>query len=659
MIRLIMLTSILLAFILAAVPAPAQAQGGVSRLGDDMDLGWHSYRDLTSERFAELFQELRGRGLMMVDTEAYPQGNATRYATVWTTNVDGRGWAAYRDMTSQGYGERWQEFLDRGWRPADIEIYSTRNGLRYAGIWVENRERVRWASRRDLTGQQYGDWFSEQRDAGMRLIDMEAYQTSEGLRYAAIWVHNTDNREWAQLRNMTRESYQQELEQRSAQGFRVVDFEAWNTANGTRYGAIWERRPGSRAMQVRTDRTAQQFGDLWTQYRDEGYRLHDFERYDTPNGPRYGGIWVENDNRFRHPRKGQIDTAVQNYRSTNALPGISVAVIHRGNFIYRRGFGMADIGNSRPAHSETVYNIASIAKPVGGVLATRIANRPVRRGGTPALDLSRTTRSYLTAMPEHHNHTVAQLLAHLGCVRHYPNAINNIPGIPGQITHYATQLAASQSIWDNALVANCTTGTDRNYSTHSFTFVGAVLEGATGQSLPQLLGSEITTPHNLDSLRVQYATENLPANANRAVPYRDDGTAGSYSNSSWKILGGGMESNVVDLARFGEAVRAARLVTADVRDNQLWSPVRANCGNSIAAACSGALGWALNTVDSRRVAEHGGEAMGARNHLQVYRDDELVIAVLTNRRTTATLTSRTTHNPAILTRQIANIVLAP
>jgi hypothetical protein len=141
----------------------------------------------------------------------------------------------------------------------------------------------------------------------MRLIDMEVYPTPGGLRYAAIWVENRDNREWAQLRDMTRESYQQNVDQRSAQGFRVVDFEAWRTAGGVRYAAIWEKRPGNRAFQVRTDRNAQQFADLWAQYRDEGYRLHDFERYDTPNGPRYAGIWVENDARFRHPRKAQID----------------------------------------------------------------------------------------------------------------------------------------------------------------------------------------------------------------------------------------------------------------------------------------------------------------------------------------------------------------
>jgi hypothetical protein len=139
---------VLVVLILAAAPAAAQ----VSRISDDLSLGWYSYTDLTAQRFGELFQQLRDQGLMMVDTEAYPAGNSTRYAMVWTANPDGRGWAAYRDMTADAYGERWRQFSDQGWRPIDIEAYPTASGLRYAGIWIENRERLRWASRRDMTG---------------------------------------------------------------------------------------------------------------------------------------------------------------------------------------------------------------------------------------------------------------------------------------------------------------------------------------------------------------------------------------------------------------------------------------------------------------------------------------------------------------------------
>ncbi|WP_413167730.1 hypothetical protein ACL6C3_13630 [Capilliphycus salinus ALCB114379] len=45
---------------------------------------------------------------------------------------------------------------------------------------------------------------------------------------------------------------------------------------------------------VRSDRTETQFANLWQEYRDEGYRLVDFEHYPTANGDRYAGVWAEN-----------------------------------------------------------------------------------------------------------------------------------------------------------------------------------------------------------------------------------------------------------------------------------------------------------------------------------------------------------------------------
>ncbi|MEB3282362.1 MAG: hypothetical protein VKK42_25935 [Lyngbya sp.] len=36
--------------------------------------------------------------------------------------------------------------------------------------------------------------------------------------------------------------------------------------------------------------TETQFANLWRQYRDEGYRLVDFEHYPTANGDRYAGV---------------------------------------------------------------------------------------------------------------------------------------------------------------------------------------------------------------------------------------------------------------------------------------------------------------------------------------------------------------------------------
>lgn len=602
-------------------------------INTDKNISWASRRDLTSQQFSQWFDTYRKRGLMMIDVDAYPHGSGVRYSMIWRANPDGRGWAEYRDMTSDQYNKRWREFRSKRYRPIDVETYVDRGRRKWAGIWMENKEGLAWSSHRNLDGDAYGKMFQEKSKAGFRLVDVEVYRTGNSLRYASIWVRNKDGRAWAQLRNMTRTRYQREVNERGAKGFNVVDFEAYDTPSGMRYAAIWERKPGF-AWQTRTNRTAQQFWNMWRQYRDEGYRLIDFERYNTPSGRRYAGIWAENNTRlFRYARKGVLDQRVEGYRAANNLPGISVAIIRNGTMIYRRGFGDADVGRNKDAHGETVYSLASVSKVIGGTLAAKLENEGrLRSGRRFRLNLENTTRTYLN-MPNHHTHTVAQLYSHLSCVAHYPS--RTTPGIANQTTHYRTATAASQAIWATGLVTDtnpsnanpnqpCTIGTTYSYSTPAFTFGAAVLEQATGQTVVELLDNEIFRPHGLSSMRVQYASSRLPANGERAVPYTNSNNATNYTNSSWKVFGGGIESNVVDLARFGWKVLNTEILNEDARDNRLWTRVNLNRTHGI--------GWAIvNDPNGRRLAQWNGSWTGARALLRAYRDDGLIIAIASNR----------------------------
>jgi CubicO group peptidase (beta-lactamase class C family) len=241
--------------------------------------------------------------------------------------------------------------------------------------------------------------------------------------------------------------------------------------------------------------------------------------------------------------------------------------------------------------------------------------------------------------------------------------------MPNQTTHYNNATAAVQSIWNTPLLAGCTPGSNWNYSTHGFTFVAAVLEGATGSTINNLLQNELFAPYGLSSMRVQYATNSLPANRLRATPYttRDSvntnvtpfgdppnastnpNVESSYSDNSWKVLGGGIETSTYDLARFGWKVLNAEILSANARDNRLWTRVNPSFTHG--------LSWSITTDNSGRdVAEWNGTWTGSRTFLRDYRDDGLVVAVMSN---------RTTHRSDIgadvgnLTNSLGNIVLAP
>ena len=576
-------------------------EGAPSWLGRhylETNLNWTSNRDLTSSEFSDLFDSYSDQSLVITDVDAYPEGRKnTQYAMIWHENPDGRRWKERRNLTSDGYHEKWEEYKEAGYRPLDIEVYLLDDEWRYAGIWIDNLENIDWWSRRNMDGDEYGTVFTDKSDEGYHLVDMEAYNTTDGLRYSAIWYKNVENIKWRQVRNMTRASYDSHVAEKNADGFVMVDYESYETDSGQRYAAIWEENISGRAWAVRTDRTEDEFANYWREYKDKGYRIIDFERYEmSGGGTRYGAIWAENNpERLLYDRKDELDEAIQDYLDEESTKGISAAIMKDGVIIYRRGFGWADKGRNKAAHGGTIYMLASISKTIGGTLTAKLeANGQLEDGTLVNLDLTRRTSTFLNDMPDHHTHTVEQLLSHLSCVPHYKTE----PRISDTTKHYKNAQDALGRFWDKDLIKDCTVGVDSEYSTPAFTFVGAVLEEVTGTAIDVLVNEEIIEPYNLGTMKVMYEEEDLPENYERAKRYSGDVRLSGWPDNSWKVLGGGIESNAVDLARFGWKVLNGEIVSASVRDNRLWTKL--NASRSVG------LAWNIKTVNGRRTAEHGG-----------------------------------------------------
>lgn len=575
--------------------------------------GWAAFRDLTNSEMSAKGSELRSKGMRPIDIDVYPVSGNLRYATVWQAN-DGRGWAQNRNMTSSGYATRLTQNRDRGYRQTDIEGYQSGGNSRYAAIWIENREGIEWVSFKDMTSSAYGSTLSTYRTNGWYLVDMEVYDTAAGLRYAGIWYRNTNNIQWAQLRNMTRSRYNQEVSAKNTAGFDMVDYERYKVGTATRYAAIWHR--GDVSQRIRTNRNEKTYANYFREYRDDGYRVVDFER----DGSNYGAIWVKSDLALAdNPWRATIDSLLETYRSSEGVPGISAAVVKDGVVVYRSGVGEADQSQGLVAHGGTVYRIASISKVVGGTLFGRLEEQGRLRDGTPvSIQGADSTRRHLPAAPAFHTHTLRQLLNHSGCVPHW----NTTPSVDDQTVHYPSQLSAVASIWGTSLINNCLVGVNGGYSTVGYTFIGAALEAATNRNISTLVREELAEPYGLDSLRVMYETSTLPANYERSVRYSSLGGSMANSNNSSKVLGGGLEGSVVDTARFGWLTLSGSIVSPSFRDTTLFTP---QPGLRIA------YGWRTPSGRNRRIVEHGGQAGGARGYLGVYRDEGLVIAILSNR----------------------------
>src|SRR2546421_237880 len=91
-------------------------------------------------------------------------------------------------------------------------------------------------------------------------------------------------------------------------------------------------------------------------------------------------------------KRTQIEYAVHKFMAANNIPGVSVAVVENGEYEWSDGFGMADVENSVPATSYTLYRLASISKPITATAAMMLWQRG-------KLDLDAGVQKYCPAFP--------------------------------------------------------------------------------------------------------------------------------------------------------------------------------------------------------------------------------------------------------------------
>ena len=534
---------------------------------DPDSTGWYFRYGLTNNGYKNAWDKYKGDGFLPIDIETDRIGGNTRYAGVWQKNKDNRGWVSYRNLTSEGFHEKWAEYRDKGYRPIDQDAVVINGAVRYSLIMVENKEGLKWVSNRNLTSAEFSDKFNQYKGAYMP-IDVDAVQVGGAMRYSIIWIENKSNTGWIELRDMTRAAYGQKFQQYSDQGYRVADLDCYANNGKLRYAAIWEKNQPGRAWAARREMSAKGLRNWWKKYADQGMRVIDIEVCPAPSGGgvRYAAVWRENDERYDWSGRKTVEQAMKNYVDNSDAPSVGVAIMRNGEMLFRGGAGEADTQGGVWAHGGTIYRHASIAKAITGVLAYDMEEAGI-------INLDDDTRDHISGLGSNHTHTIRQLVRMEGCVAHYQSDGLNDNGT--QVT-YSTALSALNNHMGGAIKTNsfirngCSMG-QYNYSTHSYVLAGAALEDEGGMSFANLVKTRIADPFNLNTLRVE--TRTTPDPSGELAEIYGNGarvSASSFQNITWKAGGGGTESSAIDLARFGDLVLRNRYFPQATRD-AMWT----------------------------------------------------------------------------------------
>jgi CubicO group peptidase (beta-lactamase class C family) len=563
--------SLILAALAASLvfAAPAAATPAVpTATFDPPSTGWVSLRDHTGAQFADRFGKLKADHLP-IDLEVDVIDGAYRVGAVFRTNPDGRGWASHRNLTGAQFHSRWRQYRDRGYRLVDQETYVHRDRRLYAGIWIANREGLGWASYRGVTSAEFSERFEHYRDRGYLPVDFEVYDTGDGVRYGAIWAENRESLNWKLRRDLTSAQYASAFGAYADQGLRSLDVEAIQAGGSRRYAGIWIENRSGRGWYAYRDMTATQYRNRWNQLADKGYRLDNFEKYDTSSGVRYAGIWRQSSSRPNWPLRSEVDGLVEGERDEHDVPGVSIAIAHEGELVYLGGAGHQDVEDGVWMHSGSVNRIASVSKAVAGVLGMRMDAKHA------ALSMGDAAREHLPELPAHHTYTVAQTLMNRSCVDHYPDGFSS-----QNQANYDTAFDVVEEFMDQPL--SCTPG-QYLYSTHAYTVFAAILERLEGESADRIALDELALPFGLTTLR----TENLAGSLeDRATLYETDNDVYAGDDTTNKWYGGGFVASARDLTRFGMGLLDGTILTEDQRE-EMWTPIGGY-----------AYGWDVGSADS-------------------------------------------------------------
>ncbi|HEY2838072.1 MAG TPA: serine hydrolase [Pirellulales bacterium] len=323
----------------------------------------------------------------------------------------------------------------------------------------------------------------------------------------------------------------------------------------------------------------------------------------------------------------ELEKLAEKTLNTTGVPGIAIAVVHRDQVVFQKGFGVREAGKSDPIDADTVFQIASLSKPISStVLAALVGegkidwdNRvidhdPGFRMFDPWTTRELRLRDLLCHRSSLHDHC-GDLLEDIGYDR--SEILRRLRFQP-PASSFRSQYAYTNFGYSEAAVAAAK---------------------AVGESWEELAKKKLFEPLGMKSTSARYADY---ANAkNRVLLHvRVDGKwiAKNVRQPDAQAPAGGVSSTLRDLCRWlrlqlnGGKFEGRQLVAAEALAETHKPQFVLGFSPDRGRLSSYGLGWNVNIErGGKAVWKHSGAfSLGVRSTVGLIPSEELAIVVLSN-----------------------------
>ncbi|MFD2569243.1 serine hydrolase domain-containing protein [Spirosoma soli] len=222
----------------------------------------------------------------------------------------------------------------------------------------------------------------------------------------------------------------------------------------------------------------------------------------------------------------QLEQFIPKLMDSARIPGLSMAIINNGALAYSKGYGLTKADSTQKVTSATVFDAASLSKPVFAYAVLQLVEQGV-------LDLDKPLYEYLpypdVADDERYKKITARMV--LSHKTGFPNWRKNRKS--------------------NQLSMLFTPGERFSYSGEGFVYLQKVVEKITGKPINDLMTERVFIP--LGMSRSSYVW--YPAfDANFALPHGDNGEPEPKFKSEMANMAYSLQTTADDYARFVMAI---------------------------------------------------------------------------------------------------------
>lgn len=335
------------------------------------------------------------------------------------------------------------------------------------------------------------------------------------------------------------------------------------------------------------------------------------------------------------PRTKEVDKIFTNWDKPDS-PGCALGIIKDGRFIYKRGYGMANLEYGIPLTSQSVFRIGSTSKQFTAMCIVLLEEEG-------KLSVDDNLREYFPEMPDYaESITIRQLLHHTSGVRDYLTLMS-LAGARDD-DFYTDPEVVDMIARQKEL--NFAPGEEFLYSNSGYFLLAEIVKRVTGDSMRVYAEEKIFKP--LGMTHTHFHDDHTKIVKNRASGYGRGKEEVFWINmTTLGMIGdGGIFTSIDDLLRWDLNFYDNKLGKADQElIDKMQTPGVLNSGENRGYA----FGLGISEYRGLKMVSHGGSFVGFRADMIRFPEQKFSVIVLAN---------LGNINPSRLAKKVADIYLA-